>query len=77
MQFTYDNIFANINLNVLLADIPIYSKMLNTGGLLYLSGFYKRDINSIEKVAKNSNLSLVESKVKNQWVALKFAKTNR
>ena len=77
MQFTYDNIFANINLNVLLADIPIYSKMLNTGGLLYLSGFYQRDINSIEKVAKSSNLSLVESKVKNQWVALKFAKTNR
>ena len=77
MQFTYDNIFANINLNVLLVDIPNYSKMLNTGGLLYLSGFYLRDINSIEKVAKSSNLSLVESKVKNQWVALKFAKTNR
>ena len=76
MQFTYDNIFANINLNVLLADIPIYSKMLNTGGLLYLSGFYQRDINSIEKATKNSNLSLVESKVKNEWVALKFAKTN-
>jgi ribosomal protein L11 methyltransferase len=52
MQFTYDNIFANINLNVLLADIPIYSKMLNTGGLLYLSGFYQKDINSIEKATK-------------------------
>ena len=51
--------------------------MLNIDGLLYLSGFYKRDINSIEKVTKSSNLSLVESKVKNQWVALKFAKTNR
>ena len=76
MQFTYDNIFANINLNVLLADIPIYSKMLNTGGLLYLSGFYQRDINSIEKATKNSNLSLVESKIENEWVALKFTKTN-
>lgn len=76
MQFTYDNIFANINLNVLLADIPIYSKMLNTGGLLYLSGFYQRDINSIEKATKNSNLSLMESKIENEWVALKFAKTN-
>ena len=76
MQFTYDNIFANINLNVLLADIPTYSKMLNTGGLLYLSGFYKRDINSIEKATKNSNLSLVESKIENEWVALKFTKTN-
>ena len=74
MHFKYDNIFANINLNVLLADIPIYSKMLNRDGVLYLSGFYKKDINSIEKVAEISNLSLVDSKVKNQWVALKFTK---
>ena len=77
LHFKYDNIFANINLNVLLADIPIYSKMLNKDGVLYVSGFYKKDIKSIEKVAEISNLSLVDSKVKNQWVALKFAKTNR
>ena len=76
MHFKYDNIFANINLNVLLADMPIYSKMLNKDGVLYLSGFYKKDINSIEKVAEISNLSLVDSKVKNQWVALKFTKIN-
>ena len=76
MHFKYDNIFANINLNVLLADIPIYSKMLNKDGVLYLSGFYKKDINSIEKVAEISNLSLADSKVKNQWVALKFTKIN-
>ena len=76
IHFKYDNIFANINLNVLLADMPIYSKMLNKDGVLYLSGFYKKDINSIEKVAEISNLSLVDSKVKNQWVALKFTKIN-
>ena len=76
IHFKYDNIFANINLNVLLADIPIYSKMLNKDGVLYMSGFYKKDINSIEKVAEISNLSLVDSKVKNQWVALKFVKIN-
>lgn len=76
MHFKYDNIFANINLNVLLADIPIYSKMLNKDGVLYLSGFYKKNIKSIEKVAEISNLSLVDSKVKNQWVALKFTKIN-
>ena len=76
MHFKYDNIFANINLNVLLADIPIYSKMLNKDGVLYVSGFYKKDIKSIEKAAEISNLSLVDSKVKNQWVALKFTKIN-
>ncbi|MDC0955626.1 50S ribosomal protein L11 methyltransferase [bacterium] len=76
LHFKYDNIFANINLNVLLADIPIYSKMLNKDGVLYVSGFYKKDIKSIEKVTEISNLSLVDSKVKNQWVALKFTKIN-
>ena len=76
LHFKYDNIFANINLNVLLADIPIYSKMLNKDGVLYVSGFYKKDIKSIEKVAEISNLSLVDSKFKNQWVALKFTKIN-
>ena len=76
IHFKYDNIFANINLNVLLADMPIYCKMLNKDGVLYLSGFYKKDINSIEKVAEISNLSLVDFKVKNQWVALKFTKIN-
>ena len=76
MHFTYDNIFANINLNVLLNDICIYAKMLNRSGTLYLSGFYKSDIKKVEIVANKSNLSLHESKVKNEWVALKFIKMN-
>jgi len=76
MHFTYDNIFANINLNVLLNDICIYAKMLNSSGTLYLSGFYKSDIKKVEIVANKSNLSLHESKVKNEWVALKFIKMN-
>jgi len=48
----YDSIFANINLNVLLNDISTYAKMLNKNGVLYLSGFYKKDINKIEQEAK-------------------------
>ena len=39
MHLRYDSIFANINLNVLLNDISTYAKMLNNGGVLYLSGF--------------------------------------
>ena len=72
MNFTYDNIFANINLNVLLKDISTYANMLNKEGSLYLSGFYEKDIISIELQAKNSNLILIETKQKNNWVALKL-----
>ena len=72
MNLRYDIIFANINLNVLLKDISTYAKMLNNAGVIYLSGFYEKDINSIELVAKNSNLTLIEVKKKNNWVALKL-----
>ena len=72
----YDSIFANINLNVLLNDISTYAKMLNKNGVLYLSGFYKKDINKIEQEAKNSSLKLIETKQKNDWVSLKLSKVN-
>ena len=72
----YDSIFANINLNVLLNDISIYAKMLNENGELYLSGFYKKDINKIEKEARNSSLKLIETKQKNDWISLKLSKVN-
>ena len=76
MNLRYDIIFANINLNVLLKDISTYAKMLNKGGVIYLSGFYEKDINSIELVAKNSNLTLIEVKKKNNWVALQLSKVS-
>ena len=40
---TFDVIFANINRNILLQDIPAYAKVLNRGGKL-LSGFFREDI---------------------------------
>ena len=50
----YDVIFANINRNILLADIPAYVKVLKADGRLLLSGFYKEDIPIIdEEVAKH------------------------
>ena len=72
----YDSIFANINLNVLLNDISIYAKMLNKNGVLYLSGFYKKDINKIEQEARISSLKLIETKQKNDWVSLKLSKVS-
>ena len=76
MHFNYDNIFANINLNVLLNDIRIYAKMLNKNGVLYLSGFYKKDINKIEQEARSSALKLIETKQENDWVSLKLSKVS-
>ncbi len=70
----YDFIFANIQRNVLLADIPGYSKCLNANGKIFLSGFYKEDIPAIKKRAEEFGLTDTGFKQKNNWVAYSFVK---
>ena len=68
----YDVIIANINRNILLNDMEIYTKALNNNGTLYLSGFYKEDIPIIEEECNKNNLRLVKKLERNNWVSLKF-----
>jgi len=70
----FDVIFANINRNILLNDIKIYTKCLPTGGELYLSGFYKDDIPAIEAECEQNGLKLSHYEKKNNWVVVKFVK---
>jgi len=70
----FDIILANINRNILLVDIPKYYACLNSSGLLFLSGFYKKDISQIEVICSKYELELKESFFENQWAALKFKK---
>ncbi|SFU34479.1 ribosomal protein L11 methyltransferase [Pustulibacterium marinum] len=69
---TYDVIIANINRNILLADIPLYTKCLNTGGVLLLSGFYQEDLPIITEKCNENALKFVENIEKNNWVAAKY-----
>lgn len=66
----YDIFLANINKNILLADVPTYAPSIKKGGLLFLSGFYKSDIPDIQKVAEQHGFSLLSYKEKDNWVAL-------
>lgn len=68
----YDIIIANINRNILLADIPVYSKCLVKGGILFLSGFYKVDIPSITEKCGEVGLKFENNLEKNDWVAVKY-----
>lgn len=70
----YDVIIANINRNILLKDISIYSNCLSKNGILLLSGFYKEDIKLINNEAKKNNLSLQIEIERNNWVALNCKK---
>lgn len=68
----YDVVIANINRNILINDMQIYSESLNDGGELYLSGFYTEDLPIITETCNNLGLAFVENKEKNNWVAAKF-----
>ena len=70
----YDVIIANINRNVLLADIPRYSEFLNEEGALFLSGFYESDMEQINEAAITAGLHLVGYRTENNWVGVKYSK---
>jgi len=70
----FDIVLANINRNILLADMEKYVDCLSSGGELYMSGFYKEDIPLIEAEANINGLKMTDFKEKNNWVVVKMIK---
>ena len=70
----YDVIIANINRNILLMDMNIYTKCLNEKGILLLSGFYQEDIPTIDTEVSKFDLKFETIIERNNWVALKYNK---
>jgi len=70
----FDIILANINRNVLLAQIASYSKMLIPGGVLLVSGFYEDDLAQIRECTSVNGLNFEAFITKNRWVAARFVK---
>jgi len=71
---TYQVIFANIHKNVIISDLPVYEKVLEPGGKLYLSGFYTQDMPDVKKRAESLGLQDKGFHEKNNWVVYSFAK---
>lgn len=69
----FDIVLANINRNILLADMKVYVSTLQANGELYISGFYTEDIPILEQKANELGLKTVYSKSKNNWALVKFA----
>lgn len=72
---TYDVILANINRNILLADMHQYADCLPAGGLLLMSGFYQHDLEVIRAAAHASSLNYQSHLEKEDWVAAVFEKS--
>lgn len=71
---TYNAIFANINLNILLRDMEAYCAALEPKGVLYMSGFYTSDLPQLSRRAKRLGLEYLGSIENEDWVAAKFVK---
>lgn len=69
---TFDIILANINRNILLNDIHVYTSVMNNGGVLYMSGFYTEDIPAITEECRKNGLNFVHSNSKDNWAVVKF-----
>nr|MBC8146434.1 50S ribosomal protein L11 methyltransferase [Bacteroidota bacterium] len=68
----FDLILANINRNILLKHISVYSKCLNKDGLLIMSGFYENDVEIIKNESELNGLKFHTMISKNKWAAIKF-----
>ena len=71
---TFDIVTANINRNILLADMPQFCSKMAPDALLILSGFYTSDIPLLVDKAHSLGLTLVSQKEDNGWACIVLAK---
>lgn len=69
-----DLFIANINRNIILADLPAYVASLKKGGSMIFSGFYTEDVPLICAAAGPLGLKYVSEKTKDNWCAVRFVK---
>lgn len=70
----FDRIYANINRNILLADMGAYQAVLKPGRALYMSGFYVDDLPVIREEAHRLGLTFTDFKHRNNWCAAHFTR---
>ena len=69
----FDVIIANINRNILLADMQYYVARMNPGAEIYFSGFYESDLPLIQAEAERLGLRYLSHRVEKEWTAAQFA----
>lgn len=70
----FDVVLANINRNILLADMPAFVSVMADDSLLILSGFYASDVDLLIEKASSLGLSKIDSKSDIEWTCLVLKK---
>lgn len=68
----FDVVIANINRNILIADMSAFRAHMKQGAQLILSGFYEADVPMIEAAAKEHGLSLCDVVTDEEWACALF-----
>ena len=71
-SMSFDIILANINRNILIADMPIWRPLMKKGGKLIVSGFYAEDVNKLTEKAEELALALESHHNEGEWHCLVF-----
>lgn len=69
-----DLFIANINRNIITADLPAYCRTLAPGAEMVVSGFYEEDIPVIMEVAQPLGLDYLSHSVLDRWCCLVLKK---
>jgi len=69
----FDLVVANINRNILLADLPAFRRKMTDGAVLILSGFYTDDAPMLIEAAGRLGLNPIKQKEDHDWCCLVFS----
>ncbi len=70
----FDLVLANINRNILLADMPAFARVMADGASLVLSGFYTDDAPILSEKAQTLGLEVEKQYERNGWCCLVLRK---
>ena len=68
----FDIVLANINRNILLADMPHFVRVMKPGATLILSGFYEADCALLSSKAQQLGLKLISTRTDGDWASMVF-----
>ena len=68
----FDVVIANINRNILLADMPAFVEAMKPQATLILSGFYEEDVALLEEKAVSLGLKKSQCQANRSWTCLTF-----
>ena len=70
----FDYVIANINRNILLADMVNYVRCMHPGSQIFISGFYTEDMEVLKEEATRHGLRYIGYAEDNRWAMMKFEK---